>query len=37
MSSDAREFHLIDVLEAFENGRPVFAKTWSRNIPRDCV
>jgi hypothetical protein len=37
MSSDAREFHLTDVLEAFENGRRVFAKTWSRDIPRDWV
>jgi putative CocE/NonD family hydrolase len=37
MSSDARDFHLTDVLEAFENGRRVFAKTWSRRIPRDCV
>jgi hypothetical protein len=37
MSSDAREFHLTDLLEAFENGRRVFAKTWSRRVPRDCV
>jgi uncharacterized protein len=37
MSSDAREFHLTDVLEAYENGRRVFAKTWSRTVPRDCV
>jgi uncharacterized protein len=37
MSSDARDFHLTDLLEAFENGRRVFATTWSRNIPRDCV
>jgi hypothetical protein len=37
MSSDAREFQLTDVLEAFEDGRRVFAKTWSRTVPRDCV
>jgi hypothetical protein len=37
MSSDASDVHLTDVLEAFENDRRVFATTWSRRIPRDCV
>jgi hypothetical protein len=35
MSSDAHAFHLQDRLEAYEGHRRVFARSWSRSVPRD--
>ncbi len=37
MTADASSFHVVDTLEAYEEGRRVFAKTWSRSIARDNV
>jgi putative CocE/NonD family hydrolase len=37
MTSMATEFLVDDKLEAFEGGRRVFVKTWSRSFPRDLV
>jgi hypothetical protein len=37
MTSTATEFLVDDMLEAFEGGRRVFVKTWSRSFPRDLV
>jgi hypothetical protein len=37
MSCDADTFHVSDSLEAFEDGAPVFGRTWSSTIPRDLV
>lgn len=35
MSADAAQFHLTNVLDAYEGDVRVFAKTWSTSIPRD--
>ena len=37
MSSTRDEFQLTDVVDAFEGTTRIFAKTWSRSIPRDGV
>jgi putative CocE/NonD family hydrolase len=37
MSADADSFLLTNVLDAYEHGRRVFSKTWSKTIPRDHV
>jgi predicted acyl esterase len=37
MTSDATHFRLEDTLEAFEDTRQVFSRTWDRRIPRDHV
>jgi hypothetical protein len=37
MSADAESFLLTNVLDAYEHGRRVFSKTWSKTIPRDHV
>ena len=35
MTSDATSFHVHTRLEADEDGRPVFSRTWRETIPRD--
>jgi hypothetical protein len=37
LTCDATTFFLEDRLEAFEDGEPVFERTWSRSFPRDHV
>ena len=37
MTADARDFHLVDTLEVFENDHLVFSKTWDRRVRRDLV
>ena len=37
MTSDAESFHVHARLEADEDGRPVFSRTWREAIPRDGV
>jgi len=37
MSGDAEQFHLTNVLDAYEDGVRVFAKTWDTSVPRDQV
>jgi len=37
MTADATTFHVLDALEAYADGRRVFAKAWSRAIPRDGI
>ncbi len=37
MTSDAENFYLTARLEAFENGEPVFERTWEETIGRDHV
>ncbi len=37
MTSDAESFLLTDSLDAYEGEERVFAKRWSKRIPRDCV
>jgi uncharacterized protein len=37
MSADAQSFLVTNVLDAYEEGRRVFSKTWSKTIPRDHV
>ncbi|MTD30732.1 CocE/NonD family hydrolase [Planomicrobium sp. YIM 101495] len=35
MSSDEKNFYLINTLVAFENGEEVFRKMWEKEVPRD--
>jgi hypothetical protein len=37
MTADIDGFLVDDILEAFEDGKSVFLKTWTRRIPRDGV
>ena len=37
MTADRTDFHLVDMVEAFEDGRRVFERTWDRSVPRDHV
>jgi uncharacterized protein len=37
MSADAESFLVTNVLDAYEDGRRVFSKTWSKAIPRDHI
>ena len=37
MTADVDGFLVDDVVEAFEDGKSVFRKTWTRRIPRDGV
>lgn len=37
MTADLQSFLISDVLEAFEGGRRVFVKAWTRSVLRDCV
>ena len=37
MTCDAQNFHLKAKLSAFENGEPVFERTWNETIERDHV
>jgi putative CocE/NonD family hydrolase len=37
MTADAETFLIDDSLEAFEDGRRVFARSWVRRVPRDHV
>jgi putative CocE/NonD family hydrolase len=37
LSANTESFFVLNTLEAFENGAPVFAKSWTRAIPRDHV
>jgi len=37
MSADAENFHLTNVLDAYEGATRVFGKAWSVEIPRDFV
>jgi putative CocE/NonD family hydrolase len=37
MTGDAESFHVTTVLEAYEGGTRVFARTWAFRFPRDLV
>jgi uncharacterized protein len=37
MTSDADRFLLTNALEAYQGERRVFAKTWTKSVPRDLV
>jgi hypothetical protein len=37
MTSDARSFHVTNLLEAYEDDTRVFAKSWVFSVPRDLV
>jgi hypothetical protein len=37
MSAGSTDFFLVNTLEAFENDVPVFARSWTKRIPRDHV
>jgi len=37
MSSDARSFHVTNVLEAYEDDVRLFVKNWLFSVPRDLV
>jgi hypothetical protein len=37
MSATATAFQVTNVLDAYEGDRRVVAKTWHREVPRDCV
>jgi putative CocE/NonD family hydrolase len=37
LSANADSFFVMNTLEAFEGGAPVFARSWTRVIPRDQV
>lgn len=37
LTADSRHFYLHAELDAFENGRRVYSRNWSRCIPRDLV
>jgi hypothetical protein len=37
LSSDAEMFLMHADLDAFENGRRIYAKSWSQEVPRDCL
>jgi uncharacterized protein len=37
MRSDAEAFHVTSELTAYENGEPVFSRSWEHRFPRDCV
>jgi uncharacterized protein len=37
LTADGDSFHLVHALEGYEAGVRVFAKTWTRTIPRDLV
>jgi hypothetical protein len=37
MTADAEKFHVTNLLEAYEGGACVFAKTWHCSVPRDLV
>ena len=36
-SATRAEFHLTNLLEAYENGCRIFARAWSATIPRDHI
>jgi hypothetical protein len=37
MTADARHFHLVNRMDAYEGGVRVFSKTWTKAIPRNHV
>ena len=37
LSGDAEAFHVTNALDAYEGDARIFAKTWSRRLPRDLV
>jgi hypothetical protein len=37
LSGDAEAFHLTNRLDAYEGNARIFAKTWTKRIPRDNV
>ena len=37
MTGDAENSHLKANLDAYEDGRPVFTRSWLEKIPRDGV
>ncbi len=37
MTADEEDFHLKARLDAYEDGRPVFTRSWLEKIPRDGV
>jgi putative CocE/NonD family hydrolase len=37
MTGDAHDFHLNNVLDAYEGDTRVFTKTWTKTVPRDFV
>jgi hypothetical protein len=37
MSADAESFHLVHLIEAYENGELVFSRSRTLSLPRDLV
>ncbi len=37
LTSDKRDFHVEAKLDAYEDGQPIFSRSWSEQIPRDGV
>jgi hypothetical protein len=37
MTADTDNFLIVNLLEAYESDRRVFAKSWSAQVPRDFV